>query len=683
VLKGIGPETAKDYARLGLETLRDLLYYFPRRYDDYSRMKTINRLVMGEECTVIGTILESHLRPMRNRGGKMLKIIIGDPTGELEVTFFNQEFLARTLTQGKQIVISGRIDQYLGKLTIVPKEWEELDRELLSTGRIVPVYRANADVTSKNIRKLAATVAQYWAPRQPDPLPADLVERAGLMKYGDALAQIHFPDNQERLAAAQHRLAFDELLMVQLGVMRQRRQWQSHAGTPLPATDEWLQGLLATLPYPLTGAQQRAVGEIRADMARDVPMNRLLQGDVGAGKTAVAAIAMALAVQAGSQAAIMAPTSILAEQHYRTLSSLLAPVVGSDSGIRLLQGSTSVLEKAEIYEGLRTGAIKVVVGTHALIEDPVEFARLGVVVVDEQHRFGVAQRAALRGKGSSPHLLVMTATPIPRSLALTVYGDLDLSVLDEMPPGRQPIQTHLMQAQERERGYAFIRSQVQRGRQAFVIFPLVEESEKIDAKAAVDEHARLQREVFADFRLGLLHGRLKPDDKETVMTKFRAGEFDILVSTSVVEVGVDVPNATLMIVEGAERFGLAQLHQLRGRVGRGTGKSTCLLIRGQRLTDVGRARLALMRETSDGFRIAEEDLRLRGPGEILGTRQSGDVAFRVARPEDVEAFASIAQSDAKLLLDRDGGLANPRGQAARICLYLFERDQAVGLIRSG
>ncbi len=669
VLHGIGPETAKDYARLGIQTLRDLLLYFPRRYDDYSRMKTINRLVLGEECTVIGTVWEAHLRPMRNRMGKMLKVILSDPTGMLEVTFFNQEFLARTLTPGRQIVISGRINQYLGKLTIQPDEWEDLDRDLLSTARIVPVYRSTAGIKQRALRKLTAQVAQYWAPKQPDPLPSALVERAGLLKYGDALAQIHFPDNPERLAAAQHRLAFDELLLVQLGVMRQRRQWQSHAGSPLPATDEWLEGFLAGLPYPLTGAQRRAVNEVRADMNRDVPMNRLLQGDVGAGKTAVAAVAMALTTQAGSQAAIMAPTSILAEQHYRTLSALLGPALGDPGALRLLQGSSTAFEKAEIYAGLRSGAIRVVVGTHALIEGPVEFARLGLVVVDEQHRFGVAQRAALRGKGASPHLLVMTATPIPRSLALTVYGDLDLSVLDEMPPGRQPIQTHLMQAQERERGYGFIRSQLQKGRQAFIIFPLVEESEKIDAKAAVDEHVRLQREVFGDYRLGLLHGRLKPDAKDEVMTKFRAGEYDVLVSTSVVEVGVDVPNATVMLIEGANRFGLAQLHQFRGRVGRGEHASVCLLVSDATNGDTDE-RLKAMVESQDGFYLAQKDLDLRGPGDFLGTRQSGLSGLNMARLSDLVTIEK-ARREAALLFDRDPDLQAPEHQALAEKLTAF------------
>ncbi len=673
VLKGVGPETAADYARLGVTSLRDLLLYFPRRYDDYSRMKTINRLVFGEECTVIGMVTDANVRPMRGRNGKMLKITLSDATGSLEVTFFNQDYLARRLTPGRQIVISGRISEYLGYLTIVPKEWEDLDHELLSTGRIVPVYPASADLASKTIRRHTAQVVQYWAPRQADPLSAEIVARAGLMNYGQALAQIHYPDNQEQLATAQHRLAFDELLLLQLGVMRQRRQWQSHEAAPLQVSDEWFQNFVSTLPYPLTGAQQRAVADVRADIARDVPMNRLLQGDVGSGKTAVAGVAMAFAAQAGAQAAIMAPTSILAEQHFRTLSSLLSPALGeapAEAGsIRLLQGSTTAFEKEAIYAGLRSGAVKVVVGTHALIEDPVEFANLGLVVVDEQHRFGVAQRAALRGKGRSPHLLVMTATPIPRSLALTVYGDLDLTVLDEMPPGRQAIQTHLMQSQERERGYAYIRSQVAKGRQAFVIFPLVEESEKVEARAAVAEHERLQTEVFPDYRVGLLHGRLKPDEKDAVMAAFRAGEFQILVSTAVVEVGVDVPNATVMLIEGANRFGLAQLHQFRGRVGRGEHASACLLVSDAPNAQVDE-RLKAMVESQDGFYLAEKDLELRGPGDFLGTRQSGFAGLRMARLSDIPTIEK-ARREARLIFDADPELQAPEHQALADRLIQF------------
>jgi ATP-dependent DNA helicase RecG len=660
VLHGIGPETAADYERLGILTLHDLLLHFPRRYDNYSAMKTINRLEYGEECTVIATVWEAHVRPFRGGQQKMLKVVLSDGTGMLEVTFFNGTYLAKQLTPGRQIVISGRIDQYLGRLTIRPDEWEDVDQDLLSTGRIVPRYRANADLTQRRIRKATSQVVQYWAPRQPDPLPQALLDAAGLMPYGTALSQIHWPDNPQRLADAQHRLAFDELLLLQLGALRQRRDWQSHNGRPLRVTDAFLPGFFGTLPYALTAAQQRAIADLRADLARDVPMNRLLQGDVGSGKTAVAAAAMAMTINAGAQAAMMAPTSILAEQHYRTLTQLLAPVVGgaerAQSAVRLLQGSTTALEKSEVYAGLQTGEIRAVIGTHALIEAPVEFANLGLVIVDEQHRFGVAQRAALRGKGGNPHLLVMTATPIPRSLALTIYGDLDLSVLDEMPPGRQPIKTHLLPAAERERGYAFIRTQVALGRQAFLIFPLVEESDKIDAKAAVAEHARLQAEVFPDFRLGLLHGRMKPDEKDEVMQKFRAGEYDLLVSTSVVEVGVDVPNATVILIDGANRFGLAQLHQFRGRVGRGEHASFCLLV-----SDAADARtderLRIMEQSQDGFVLAEKDLDLRGPGDFLGTRQAG-FSLRLARLSDL-ATIEKARRIAHEIFERDPDLSAP------------------------
>ena len=680
VLYGVGPENAAKFKRLGLNTLRDVLVYFPRRYDDYSRMKTINRLEYGEECTVIGTITESHQRRIRGGQSTLLKVVLSDATGMLEISFFNQPWLAQQLTTGKQVVVSGRVDQYLGRLTLVPDEWEYLDRELLNTGRIVPVYRLTSGVLQRSLRKVTAQVVQYWARKMPDALPAEMVQRAGLLSYGEALAHIHFPDNGAALEAAKHRLAFDELLLLQLGVMRQRKEWQSANGRPLAVPDDWLSSFAGSLPYALTHAQQRALADVRADMGRNVPMNRLLQGDVGSGKTAVAAAAMAVAAQAGAQSALMAPTSILAEQHYKTLLRLLsaegsvhAERAESSAGrllppaFRLLQGSTPASEKEEIYAGLRSGAVKVVVGTHALIEAPVEFASLGLVVVDEQHRFGVAQRAALRGKGAAaaqgggPHLLVMTATPIPRTLALTVYGDLDLSVLDEMPPGRQPITTHILHANERERGFAFIRSQIHKGRQAFVIFPLVEESEKIEAKAAVDEHARLQKEVFPEFKLGLLHGRMRADEKDDVMTRFRAGEYHLLVSTSVVEVGVDVPNATVILIEGANRFGLAQLHQFRGRVGRGEHPSTCLLV-SDAFNPRADERLLAMEQSQDGFVLAEKDLDLRGPGDFLGTRQSGFAGLRMAKLSDMKTIEK-ARREAHLLFERDPELKAPEHQA--------------------
>ena len=447
---------------------------------------------------------------------------------------------------------------------------------------------------------------------------------------------------------------------------------------PLPGTGELTQRL--NLPYELTGAQRRVVGEIHGDMAQSVPMLRLLQGDVGSGKTLVALLAMLAAVESGAQAALLAPTEILARQHHATLLKQLDSI-----GVRvaILTGREKGRPRESVLMGLADGSIDILVGTHAIFQEKVAYKNLGLAVIDEQHRFGVSQRLLLSAKAERPpHLLVMTATPIPRTLTLTQYGEMDVSRIDEMPPGRSPVETRVISDERLADVIDGVGRHIQSGGQAYWVCPLVEESEKSDA-AAAEERARILQLRFGEERVGLVHGRMKGMDKDAVMARFASGELALLVATTVIEVGVDVPNATLMIVEGAERFGLAQLHQLRGRVGRGAGKSTCLLLRGQTLTEVGRARLALMRETSDGFRIAEEDLRLRGPGEILGTRQSGEVGFRVASAEDVAELAPIAMSDAQLLLDRDGGLDGPRGQAARTCLYLFERDQAVGLIRSG
>jgi len=660
VLHGVGPEYARRYEALGLTTLRQVLLYLPRTYHNYATMRTINRLEYGEECTVIGEIHSARTQRIRNGRNTMHKIVLADLTGQIECSFFFAR-AERTLTPGKQIVVSGRVDQYLGRPVLVPKEWEFLDQHLLNTGRIIPVYPLTEGISQHHLRKMTAQVAQYWARKQPDHLPRGMVERAGLLSYGEALAQIHFPDNLNSLEAAQHRLAFDELLLLQLGVLRQKKDWQASLGQALEAPQLWYEQYRQSLPYQLTGAQQRAVQDIRNDLHRATPMNRLLQGDVGAGKTVVAAVALAITVQANAQGALMVPTSILAEQHHHTISLLLQNVIKNPAvEIRLLQGATPATEKEAIYAGLRSGEVKVVVGTHALIEAPVEFANLGLVVVDEQHRFGVAQRAALRNKGTNPHLLVMTATPIPRSLALTVYGDLDLSVLDELPPGRRPIQTNVIHAKERERGFAFIRSQLHAGRQAFIIFPLVEESEKSEAKAAVAEHKRLQDQVFRDFKLGLLHGRLKPDEKEAVMTRFRQGDYQVLVSTSVVEVGVDVPNASVMLVEGANRFGLAQLHQFRGRVGRGAHDSYCLLVSDapNPRTD---ERLLALEQSQDGFFLAEKDLQLRGPGDFLGTRQSGFADLQLAKLSDVKTIEKVRR-EAQAVFATDPELKAPEHQ---------------------
>jgi ATP-dependent DNA helicase RecG len=690
VLSGVGPRHAQTLGRLGMQTLRDMLYYFPRRYDDYSQLKPINRLWYGEEVTVIGTVQSVSVRPIRNGRSKLVEMILSDGSGSLRVTWFNQVYIAKRLRKGAHIVLSGKIDQYLGRLVMNNPEWEPLEQQQLSTNRIVPVYPLTAQITQRWLRRLMNQVVSYWAPRVVDPLPEELRRSAGLVDLSRALMQSHFPDSWDDLKAARHRLAFDEIFLLQLGVLRQKQAWQERTATVFETDPAWLQSQLERLPFSLTGAQQRALEDVRQDLASGHPMNRLLQGDVGSGKTVIAAMAVAMVARQGGQTALMAPTSILAEQHYKSLMTMLSPadaVQQSDSGeetlpsiqpplqeskIRLMLGATPDAEKNEIRQGLEDGSIKLVIGTHALIEDPVVFKNLELAIVDEQHRFGVEQRAALRSKGENPHLLVMTATPIPRSLALTIYGDLDLSVIDEMPPGRQAVNTYVLPPRELERAYSLIRTQVESGRQAFIIYPLVEESDKLDTKAAVDEYDRLREEIFPDLQLGLLHGRMKAEDKEQVMNDFRSGKYHILVSTSVVEVGVDIPNATVMLIEGANRFGLAQLHQFRGRVGRGAEKSYCLLVP-ETPDDLENKRLQVMVQTNDGFVLAEHDLDQRGPGEFLGTRQSGFSELQLANLTNV-ALIEKARRHAQEFFKQNPDLASPELQPLSETLERFWGD---------
>jgi ATP-dependent DNA helicase RecG len=663
VLSGVGPRNAASLEKLGLHTLGDMLYNFPRRYDDYSQLKPINRLWYGETVTVIGMIQSVSSRP--TRGGKMqiVEAIISDGTAALRLTWFNQPWIANRLKDGMAISVSGKIEQYLGRLVLNNPDWEPVETENLHTNRIVPIYSLTANITQKWLRQQMNQVISYWAGRVADPLPESVKQSAGLMYLGTAIRHAHFPDSQEQLKAARERLAFDEIFYLQVGVLRQKRDWQAATARTFEINDEWLNARITALPYTLTGAQNKAINDIRADLKTGTPMNRLLQGDVGSGKTVVAALAAAMINANNAQAAIMAPTSILAEQHFKSFSTLLTRENGADGylrpeQVRLLTGDTSAAERTEIHAGLASGDIKVLIGTHALIEDPVQFNDLQLVVIDEQHRFGVDQRAALRAKGNSPHLLVMTATPIPRSLALTIYGDLDLSVMDEMPAGRLPVSTHVLAPRELERAFSLIRSQINNGHQAFIVYPLIEESEKLETKAAVDEHERLQKEIFPDRKLGLLHGRMKPDEKDTIMAQFRDKQFDILVSTTVIEVGVDVPNATVMLIEGAERFGLAQLHQLRGRVGRGGGEAFCLLVPSQE-DAAENERLQAMAQTNDGFVLADLDLKQRGAGEFLGTRQSGFAStLRMASLTDVPLIEK-ARTEAQKIFALDPDLAQP------------------------
>lgn len=619
-VRGIGPKRSERLQHLGVRTIRDLLYFLPRRYDDYSQLVPINRLEFGEEVTIIGKVQRAYTR--KTRGGSIFKAVLTDGTGSVEITWFNQNYLANSIKPGQQIVISGEVDEYMGRLCFTAPEWEPLRDELLHTKRIVPVYPLTEGLSAKSLRRLMKRVVTYWSRRLPDFLPASVVQAEGLLDLETAILQAHFPSSQELLNRARQRLAFNELFVLQLALLRQRHEWRSEPGQPIPVRQDVLQAFVGGLPYELTQAQRRTLEQIISDLRSDQPMTRLVQGDVGSGKTVVATAAMALAAYAGAQAALMAPTEILAEQHYQTIRRLLEETLDSDLKVRLLTGSVTGDEREEIYAGLEQGSVDIVVGTHALIQENVSFDRLALAVVDEQHRFGVRQRGALRQKGYNPHLLVMTATPIPRSLQLTVWGHLDVSVIDEMPPGRKPIVTRRILPTERQRAYAFVRSQIEKGRQAFVICPLVEESDKLEAKAAVEEYERLQQNIFPDLKVGLLHGRMSGDEKESTMARFAREELDILVATSVIEVGIDVPNATVMLIEGAERFGLAQLHQFRGRVGRGEHESYCLLI-SDSSSEQAQERLKAVEATNDGFALARKDLEMRGPGEFLGTRQSG------------------------------------------------------------
>jgi ATP-dependent DNA helicase RecG len=571
------------------------------------------------------------------------------------------------LKPGSTMRFSGKIGLFMGNHTLENPAFEDVDEEMVATGRLTPVYPLTEGLTNKKLRTLIKTALDDYADLVIDPLPDFIADEHQLLPLAQALRQTHFPADHDQLRAGLRRLAFDELLYIQLGVLQRRRDLQAATALPLNSDDELMARFMEGLPFALTNAQVRVLGEMRRDLERSVPMTRLVQGDVGSGKTAIAAAGMYVAATNGSQSALLAPTQILAEQHYRSLSKLVGNLTrpdGQSLRCELFTGRVTGSPRETILAGLAAGEIDIVVGTTALIQEAVEFANLGLVIVDEQHRFGVEQRGALRSKGYQPHLLVMSATPIPRSLALTLYGDLDLSIIDEMPPGRKPIQTKWFRPAERERLYGFIRKEAREGRQAFIVYPLVEESEKLDAGAAVSEYERLQAEIFPDLRLALLHGRMTGQEKDEVMRAFAAGDHDVLVSTTVIEVGIDVPNASVILVEDAERFGLAQLHQLRGRVGRGEHKSYCALV-SKAEGDEASIRLRALEATQSGFVLAEKDLELRGPGDFLGTRQSGLPDLRIAQLSDMETLAT-ARTAAESIFAQDANLVSYPQLAIRV-----------------
>jgi ATP-dependent DNA helicase RecG len=664
-LPGIGAKNSEKLAKLGLYTVRDILYYYPRDYMDYARQVSIRDLEPGQTVTLIATIKRCNcFSSPRNDKLTIFELVVKDHTGQLKLgRFFPgarfrhpawQQQQKRMYPPGAVIAASGMVKRDKYGVTLENPQIEVLDHsqasiDSMQVGRVVPVYPLTEGVSADVVRK--AVVAALPAVVQlQDSLPDGLREKQGLVVIQEAIAHIHFPPNSEALAAARRRLVFDEFFYLQLGLLKRRMaQRQQQTSATLAPTGHLIDQFHEVLPFKLTGAQQRVVNDILNDLQQPTPMNRLVQGDVGSGKTVVGVVAILAAIQSGYQAALMAPTEVLAEQHYRKLVEWFNLMHLS---VELLTGSTKTAKRRKIHSELLTGELPLLVGTHALIEDPVKFQKLGLVVIDEQHRFGVQQRARLQQKGDFPHVLTMTATPIPRTLALTLHGDLDVSQIDELPPGRQAIQTTVLGGRDRPDMYDLIRRQVAQGRQVYVVLPLVEESEKLDLKSATEEHQHLQESVFPDFNVGLLHGRMSSAEKEEAINKFRLNETQIIVSTTVIEVGVDVPNATVMLIEHAERFGLSQLHQLRGRVGRGAEQSFCLLMSSSK-SETARQRLKVLEQSQDGFFISEMDMRFRGPGEVLGTRQSGLPDFALASLVEDQDVLELARSAAQKVIEID------------------------------
>jgi ATP-dependent DNA helicase RecG len=657
-LKGVKSSTAAKFKKLGIKTIQDLLYFFPRYHIDYSQKKTISELpfniysdaVMGP-VTVSANIWESRVVELGARRMRATEVVFGDETGNATAIWYNQPYLARQFNTNSRMIFSGKYKVYKGKIVFQSPEWDIEEQDSIHTGRLVPVYALTSGLYQRQLRNLIRRAVDLYSSSVIEYLPEDIRQRLNLLTLSRAITAAHFPDNNEQCTSARERLAFDELFLLQLGLMRRKRQWQS--GQPGIAIDVHLyelDALLSRLPFQLTGSQKLVLQDILKDMNASKPMSRLLQGEVGSGKTIIAVLSLLTAIRNGYQCVFMAPTEILAEQHFSSICNLLenlgAKLHKEDSicvfedflpdkfFVSLLTGKTGKKVKSSIYDKVSANEIDLVIGTHAVIQKGLDFNNLNLIVIDEQHRFGVMQRNALRQKGHNPHMLVMTATPIPRTLALTLYSDLDISVINELPPGRQKIITKWIKPEMRQKAYEFIRKQIYSGRQAFIICPLIEESENIEAKAAVEEYEKLSNDVYRDLKIGLLHGKMKPGEKDQVMTDFRDGKYHILVSTPVVEVGIDIPNATVILIEAADRFGLSQLHQFRGRVGRGKYQSYCLLS-SENPSEEAVQRISSIESIHDGFKLAEKDLELRGPGDFLGTRQSGLPNLVMAKLTDV------------------------------------------------
>jgi ATP-dependent DNA helicase RecG len=653
-VKGVGPKRASLLQKLGVETLEDLLYFVPKRYEDRSNLRPINSLESDSYHTVFCQVVELYEERIR-KNLTLLKAKVRDNTGEATAVWFNQLYLKRILKKGTRVYLYGSIIRKFGRVEIQNPDYEIVDGdETIHTGRIVPVYSLTEGLSQKILRSIVWNTLDKYLEEVREFLPREILEKYGFPEITEAIYNIHFPKDENILKRSKERLAFEEFFLLQLAILRRRVDALKEEAPIIRVSPEIEEIFFTSLPFKLTNAQKRVIQDIKRDISTGSPMQRLLQGDVGSGKTIVAAYFLYTVASNGYQSAIMAPTEILAQQHYDRMSSLLERL---SLKVELLIGSTKEKEKERIKAGLANGDINVIIGTHALIQDDIEFKNLAGVVIDEQHRFGVMQRLALKNKGSSPHFLVMSATPIPRTLALTLYGDLDVSVIDELPSGRIPITTYWASSDQRNQVYNFVRKIIKSGQQAYIVCPLIEESEKMEAESAIALAKRMQEEVFPEFKVGLLHGKMGVGEKEDVMNRFRNREIDILVSTTVIEVGVDVPNATVMVIENAERFGLSQLHQLRGRVGRGQLKSYCILVSDLSSEDA-KERIKIMTKTQNGFEIADADLRLRGPGELDGTRQHGIPDFRVGNLLRDTRLLELAREEALRLLKKDSNLTS-------------------------